>query len=369
MRRLRLSAALATFLLVTSACGGTDGDPDAAGPVAETTTTVGESTTTQEPAADEPPATEDTSTVDDPPADDGAAATEATTTTTLRTMPLDVVDAFDNAVTIPAVPERVFAGDDTSLANLLELGVRPVGMAVNPNAVPDFLADQLEGIVDVSADTGLRINIEALAALEPDLIIGPGTPLLQLQYELATEIAPTYAYRYGYASSDELRTNLTDVARLFSLEDRAAEIIEELDTRIADLRSRLAASEVAGEPVSVLRVFADGAGLSLRHGTTESVLMAEIGIERPANQQSIEGFATDVSLETLTDVDAYAIYVYVDDPFDTSAYDEMLASPLWQTLDAVQNDRVFLVDGGIWNGISIAAAHLILDDLERTLGF
>ncbi|MEM8708999.1 MAG: iron-siderophore ABC transporter substrate-binding protein, partial [Actinomycetota bacterium] len=63
-----------------------------------------------------------------------------------------------------------------------------------------------------------------------------------------------------------------------------------------------------------------------------------------------------------------AIYLYVDDPDDAPEYDAILASPLWQTLDAVQNGRVHLVDGGVWNGISIPAAHLILDDLEATLG-
>lgn len=164
-----------------------------------------------------------------------------------------------------------------------------------------------------------------------------------------------------------MRTNLTDVARLFGLEDRADEIIADLDDRIADLGERLAASERADETVSVVRIFRDGSGISLRHGTTESVLMAEVGVVRPENQQSIEAFATDLSLESLQLADADTIYVYLDDPDDPAVYDEMIDSALWQTLAAVQNDRVFVVDGGVWNGISITAANLILDDLEQTL--
>ncbi|MEM8707457.1 MAG: ABC transporter substrate-binding protein [Actinomycetota bacterium] len=350
-----LVSLVAACTVLAAACGGGgDAAADDPTPSLQTTTTT---VAAAAPDADE-------GLVDEPV----ESTTSSSTTTTLRTEPLVVVDAFDNEVMVPAVPARVFAGDDTSLANMLALGVRPIAMAVNQNAVPDFLAEQLDGITDLSAEGGFRVNFEALAALEPDLIVGPGTTLLQLQYGVASEIAPTYAYRYGYASSDEIRTNLTDVARLFGLEARADEIIAELDARIADLSARLAASENPDVTVSVLRIFADGFGLSLRHGTTESVLMNEIGIQRPANQQSIEGFATEITLETLGDVDADVIYLYVDDPDDAPEYDAILASPLWQTLDAVQNGRVHLVDGGVWNGISIPAAHLILDDLEATLG-
>ncbi|MEM8922645.1 MAG: ABC transporter substrate-binding protein [Actinomycetota bacterium] len=316
-------------------------------------------------------ATATAASVSAPSAGDAAASPDDATETSdepEQAEPFTVTDAFGNDVLIPADPQRVFAGDDTSLANLLELGIVPVGTAVNQNAYPDFLGDRLDGIVDVSADNGFGVNIEALAALEPDLIIGPGTTVLQLQYDLAAQVAPTYAYHHGYASSDEIRTNLTDVARLFGLEESAAEIVQDLDDRVADLRTRLAESDRAEETVSVVRIFRDRSGISLRHGSTESVLMAEIGVRRPENQQSIEAFATDLSLETLQLADADTIYLYLDDPDDPAVYDDMQANALWQTLAAVRNDRVFVVDGGVWNGISITAAHLILDDLERTLG-
>ena len=97
------------------------------------------------------------------------------------------------------------------------------------------------------------------------------------------------------------------------------------------------------------------------------MLISEIGIERPANQQSIGDFTTPLSSETLDLAEADTICVSLDDPDDPAVYQQMLDNPIWQTLTAVQNDRVFLVDGGIRNGISIAAANLILDDLEATL--
>ncbi|MEL6894046.1 MAG: ABC transporter substrate-binding protein [Actinomycetota bacterium] len=366
-RRPAVARSLAALLVVLAACSvdeKPDTDPAAAVPSDTDDSSASRSATTTTPDSD------DMSVTTVPPDTSSPSSLPAATTTEPADLdtPTVLIDAFDNEVVIPPDPQRVFAGDDTSLANLLDLGIRPVGAAVNQNSVPDFLGEQLDGITDVSAEGGLRVNFEALAALEPDVIVGPGTTLLKLQYDLANEIAPTYAYRYGYASSDELRTNLTDLARVFGLEAQAEQIVAELDARVADLAQRLSTSARADETVSVVRIFADGAGLSLRHGTIESVLMAEIGVARPPNQQSIEAFATELSLETLDLADADTIYLYSDDPDDPTVYDSVVASPLWQTLTATRNDRVFVVDGGVWNGISISAANLILDDLEETLG-
>jgi iron complex transport system substrate-binding protein len=277
-----------------------------------------------------------------------------------------VTDFFGNDVEIPATPTRIVAADDIALANLLDLGVTPIGTAVNRNSVPDFLGERLAGIEDVSAANDVGVNLEALAALHPDVIFTVGVDWYEDSYEAVRPIAPTFAYEYGYASGEQIRTNMTELGRALGMEDAAAREVQRLDDHVAELRARVEELGIAGEPVSVLRVFSDG-GLSLRHGSPESVLLDEIGISRPPNQRSIEDFATDVSLENLDQVDAYAIYVYVDDTADTSAYDDMIASPLWQTLDAVQNDRIYLVDGGVWNGISLAAGHEILNDIEATL--
>lgn len=73
-----------------------------------------------------------------------------------------------------------------------------------------------------------------------------------------------------------------------------------------------------------------------------------------------------MSLENLADVDAYALYVYVDSNVGDEE-ERLRSNPLWELLDVVANNRVFTVDSGVWNGISLPAAHAILDDLEGTL--
>jgi iron complex transport system substrate-binding protein len=277
-----------------------------------------------------------------------------------------VTDFFGTEVEVPASPSRIVVSDDIALANLLDLGVTPVGAAVNLNSLPDFLGERLSGIEDVSAADDLGVNLESLAALDPDLIFTVGVDWNEEGYATLQPIAPTFAYEYGYASSEQIRTNMTELGRALDMDDAAASEVQRLDDRVAELGSLVEELGIGDQTISVLRIHDDGA-LSLRHGSPESIMLDEIGLSRPPNQQSIEAFSTDVSAENIDQVDAYAIYVYVDDTSETGYYDDLIASPLWQSLEAVQNDRVFLVDSGIWNGISLAACHQILNDIEQSL--
>lgn len=276
-----------------------------------------------------------------------------------------VTDFFGNDIEVPERPQRIVAADDTALGNLLDLGVTPVATAVNLLSVPEFLGPRLDGIEDVSSSDDLRVNLEALAAVRPDLILTFGVDFGRDLYDALGQVAPTFAYAYGYATSDEIRTNMTDLGRVLGLEDRAAAEVARLDDRVAELAARAVEAGIAGEEISVLRV-GGGGFYSLRHGSTETVLLDEVGFGRPPGQRSVEDFATDLSLERIDEADGHAIYVYVDS--DGAAEMEALeANPLWPTLDAVRNDRVFVVDSGVWNGISLPAAHAILDDIEATL--
>jgi iron complex transport system substrate-binding protein len=278
--------------------------------------------------------------------------------------PRSVTDFFGNTVVIPAAPGRVVAADDTALGNLLDLGVRPVATAVNLLSVPTFLGRRTDGIEDISSTDGIRLNIERLAALRPDVIFTIGVEFNKEKYEKLRAVAPTFAYAYGYASSQQIRTNMTELGRALGLEQAAAGEVAKLDSRIARMKERVAAAGLTDKPVSVLRVGPDF--YSIRHGSTESVLLAELGIPRPPNQRSIEAFATRLSFENLAALDAYALFVYVDTK-GGSDYDRVRDNPLWSSLEAVRSGRVYQVESGVWNGISLPAAHAILDDVQSTL--
>jgi iron complex transport system substrate-binding protein len=276
-----------------------------------------------------------------------------------------LADSYGVEVELPERAERVITTQDTTLANVLALGVRPVATAINPMSIPAFLRDQIDGIENIAIDDEPGINLERLVALEPDLVLALGGPFWEERCEQIRAAAPpTYCYSFGYATMDELRTNMTDVGRALGIEDAAQEKVDELDGRVAALAARVADEALGDRPVSVLRVF-NGSFWVICSGV-ESALLRELGIARPAGQQQPpESCSHEMSLENTAELDAYGIYVFVDT--DQQATMEQLESnPLWQQLEAVRNDRVWLVEGGTWNGSSLPAAHGMLDDIEAT---
>ena len=152
--------------------------------------------------------------------------------------PRKVRDFFGNDVDVPFAPQRIVAADDTALGNLLDLGVRPVATAVNLLSVPTFLGRRTEGIEDISTADGIRLNVERLAALRPELVFTIGVEFNQEKYEKLRAVAPTFAYAYGYASSEQIRANMTELGRALGQEARAAAEVAKLDGRVASMRQR-----------------------------------------------------------------------------------------------------------------------------------
>jgi iron complex transport system substrate-binding protein len=104
---------------------------------------------------------------DDP---DRAAAADSTDGWTF-------VDGSGTETTLPDVPDRIVAHSSAAAA-LISFGIRPVGIYADA-PVEDELALQdldLEGIEIVGEEWGV-INVEAVAALDPDLIVAEWWPL------------------------------------------------------------------------------------------------------------------------------------------------------------------------------------------------
>lgn len=92
--------------------------------------------------------------------------------------------------TIEGTPERIVVIDSPHLDALVALGITPVGATESGAAtgVPAYLADDLEG-TEIVGPT-MEPDLEAIASLNPDLIIGAQVRHEAL-YEQLSAIAPT----------------------------------------------------------------------------------------------------------------------------------------------------------------------------------
>jgi iron complex transport system substrate-binding protein len=238
---------------------------------------------------------------------------------------------------VPADPQRVVVLDGPVLDACFALGVTPVGATtgVADAPWPSYLGEGTAGITNVGDIA--EPNLEEIAALEPDLIVS-----LQFRHEAIYEqlsgIAPTVLSPYD---SEGWRDGFLVSAGL--------------------------GESVETTTVSVVRVLT-GELRSYQASSFSGTVLEAVGLPRPESQQGTEDTWLPQSLESLNEVDASVIFVTLWSGSTEEDLATLLTNPLWQTLEAVQANKVYLVPDEYWmTAIGYLAAGLILDDLDRYL--
>lgn len=272
------------------------------------------------------------------------------------------------AADVPARLKRVVVIDSfTTLHTALLLDVPVVGATTFDGAEPfaSFLpSEETEGIASVGY---LELDLEAIAALEPDLIVG-SEQFMAEPYDRLAQIAPAVAIDYIP------QVDWKDHERLLGevLGQRAA-----VDVRVAAYERRVGELQAAlGDrldelEVTFLRLVEDEIRVHTRCHFAGAVLH-EVGVRRPTAQgtDDPEENILTWSAERIGDLDADVIlYAVSGGGFDPDAAAQALAryegNPLWQGLEAVQQGGVHAVDPTYWLSGGVRAAELILDDLGR----
>jgi iron complex transport system substrate-binding protein len=205
-------------------------------------------------------------------------------------------------------------------------------------------------------------NLEEIAALEPDLIIS-----LQFRHEAIYEqlsgIAPTVLSPYD---SEGWRDGFLVYADALNRNEQAPAIVEAFEAKVAAVSAGLGES-VETTTVSVVRVLT-GELRSYQASSFSGTVLEAVGLPRPESQQGTEDTWLPQSLESLNEVDASVIFVTLWSGSTEEDLATLLTNPLWQTLEAVQANKVYLVPDEYWmTAIGYLAAGLILDDLDRYL--
>lgn len=123
-----------------------------------------------------------------------ATSTTAAATSTAASAATRTIDTIHGAVEVPTAPQRIVALNFVDTATLLDLGITPVGKSTSGvNFLPEY-TDQLAGVPEVTNETTFEYEVELIASLKPDLIIGSDWADAAKQYvpyEQLSAIAPT----------------------------------------------------------------------------------------------------------------------------------------------------------------------------------
>lgn len=267
---------------------------------------------------------------------------------------------------IKGTPQRVVVLTNEGTEAVLALGVKPVGAVKSWTGDPwyNHIKQEMEGVTEVGEEK--QPNLELIAGLKPDLIIG-NKMRQEKVYEQLQAIAPT-------VMSEDLRgewkNNFKLYAEALGKSDEGGKQLAEFDKRIEDFKAK--AGDKLKETVSVVRFMA-GKTRVYHTNTFSGIIFDQIGITRnEMTKNAKDTFVDEITKERLPEADADRLFYFTYETGDGKANDtetEWTNDPLWKNLGAVKSGQVYKVDDAIWNTAGgIKAANLLVDELYTIYG-
>lgn len=280
------------------------------------------------------------------PEENGESAAEAASAETRN------IEHARGTAKVPHSPQRVVVLEPVELDTAVALGMTPIGAAVASNVagVPAYL--DASGITPVG--TVPEPDLEAIAALAPDLILGTESRHSKL-FDQLEAIAPTV---FMQTQADPWQENVLLIGDALGQKDAAQELLDAFNERCAQIKDEF---DVAGSTVNVIRP-RDETTLSL-YGPTSFAggTLENVGLTIP-EQVWEDGLQADLSPENI--LEATADYVFVT----TIDVDDETTIPAAITENDAEFPSVTLVDTSYWiSGVGPKGGNLVLDDIEQFL--
>ena len=262
---------------------------------------------------------------------------------------------------VPVFPRRVVVLDTAPLDAALALEVKPIGTIVYGQP-PEYLDGQMQGIEIVGE--GNRPSLEAILALEPDLILGSKVSHEE-KYSQLNKIAPTVLTE-GSGRATDWQENLRLYAQALGKPQQAERLLQSYQQRVQQLQEKI--SQPQALEISVLLAYIDRVS-AYTTGSFSGSILQDVGFSRTPAQADPDGYALRLSSEALNELDGdYIFLIYSTSRSGGLQREEFVADPIWSQLQAVQQNRVCQVSAQVWiAGRSVLAYNQILSDIESCL--
>jgi len=273
------------------------------------------------------------------------------------------------STTIDKTPERVVILSNEGTEALLALGVTPVGAVQSWLGDPwyEHISDKMKEVEVVGTES--EVNLEKIAALKPDLIIG--TKIRQEAiYDQLNAIAPTV---FSETLRGDWEDNFKLYAKALNLEEQGNEVLSQFDAHVEKVKQSL--GDKVNQEISVVRFMA-GKSRIYYTDSFSGVIFDKLGFHRTAPQAELfeadtklGNLAIEVGKEVIPKMDGDVLFYFTYAPQgDQAALDtakEWTNDPLWKNLSAVKSGNVHEVSDAVWNTAGgVLAANLMLDDIE-----
>jgi iron complex transport system substrate-binding protein len=261
-------------------------------------------------------------------------------------------------ICVPLNPQRVVALSSVHLLDdLLTLGIKPIAVATQVEGGLTYYgglsSEQVEGIESVGSVN--QVSLEKILLLKPDLILGVDFAHAQI-YEQLSKISPTVIVG---VETDFFKEKLRYIAEIFGKEEKATLVLNQYQNRIEKLRKNLG-NQLQKIEVSFLLWDHNGFFPALA-GHISNEIFTDIGIR----YNFLPSFRGKLSLEEISMFDADFLFIANYSNQKPPTYN--LKNSLFSSLEAVKNNRVYIVDYNAWGSCGPSGVSMILDDLYKYL--
>ncbi|MBM7648606.1 iron complex transport system substrate-binding protein [Bacillus ectoiniformans] len=263
---------------------------------------------------------------------------------------------------IKGTPERVVILTNEGTEALLALDVKPVGAVQSWVGDPwyDHIKEDMKDVEVVGMED--PVNVEAIAKLKPDLIIGNKMRQEKI-YDQLNAIAPTV---FAETLRGNWKENFELYAKAVNKEEKGQEVIAEYDKRIEDMKADL--GDKLNQEISMVR-FMNGDVRIYHKDSFSGVILDQLGFARPAEQDKPDFAEKGVTKERIPAMDGDVLFYFTYDEGDgegTKVEEDWINDPLFKKLEASKAGNVHKVDDSIWNTSGgVLAANKMLDDIEK----
>jgi iron complex transport system substrate-binding protein len=289
---------------------------------------------------------------------------------------ITLTDAAGTKVELDGPATKVVATEWNVVESLLTLGVEPTGVA---DAKGYGLWNSAAPIKGEPKDIGTRgePSMDTVAALAPDLVVAT-TDLPEAAVKQLRDIAPVLQVRSadGSGQVDQMLENVDLIAEATGTEDKAEQVREEFDAKLAEGRKALEEAGLAGEGIAFADGYVTSNQVSVRPFTDTSLIgevNTELGLKNTWTMKGDESYglaATDVEGLTKLPKDTHFVYIGNDGDKNATPFAEggvLADNAVWKSLPFVENGDVHRLDDGIWMFGGPRSMEAYVDSLVASL--
>jgi len=265
------------------------------------------------------------------------------------------IQGSNGEVTLDQAAKKVVVLEWTYAENLLALGIQPAGMA-DIESYGDYvnIDPQLD---DTVVDVGGRQepNLEAIAALEPDLIIGVDFRHTAMLKDLES-IAPTVIFN-PYPTDEnidlyeEMEITFNEMAKAVGKEAEAKEVLADLEDTYKEKAAEIEAANLKTKDTILTLAYSGAAAPEIRVFTPNSmasIILGKLGLNNVHQPDQFEVFGSSTyNVEGLTKYEN-ANYMFTVPDEDNIYKNQLKGNAVWENLAFVKEDRTYDLGAATW---------------------